>query len=145
MRRSPRRYAIAVVLVLLAVLAAVVPLAAASSSSPSPAGKPRIKTEEAGYFGSALVTRSISVFVYSNLGPRAGNRVTVCLKGGKCERAQGHNARLAWYQANFDTHPLRMGDPVTFTATASDVNGRAKVTVTKPLLCMHNSGSTPQT
>jgi hypothetical protein len=123
-----------------AALFAALPLATAGAR----ASKPVIKTEEVGYFGSASVTRHVSVFVYSNLGPRAGNHVTVCL-GGTCKRARGHNARLAWYSASFSTRALRMGDAVKFTATAKDAAGRAKVTVTKPLLCMHNNGSTPQT
>jgi hypothetical protein len=37
-----------------------------------------------------------------------------------------------------------MGDAVKFTATAKDAAGQSKVSVTKPLLCMHNDGSTPQ-
>lgn len=122
-----------------AALFAVLPLASAGAH----ASKPVIKTEEVGYFGSATVTRQVSVFVYSNLGPRAGNHVTVCL-GGKCKTAVGHNARLAWYSASFTTRSLHMGDPVKFTATAKDSAGQSKVIVTKPLLCMHNNGSTPQ-
>lgn len=133
--RSPGKMAIACVVALFAAL----PLASAGAHS----SKPAIKTEEVGYFGSANVTRQVSVFVYSNLGPRAGNRVTVCL-GGKCKTAVGHNAHLAWYSASFSTRQLRMGDPVRFTATAKDAAGQSKVSVTKPLLCMHNNGSTPQ-
>lgn len=125
-------------------LLVAVPLATASAGPAKPT-RPKIKTEEAGYFGNALVTRQLTVFVYSNLGPRAGNHVMVCLKGGKCEKAHGHNAGLAWYSAAFTTHSMRMDDPVTFTAIASDKSGQTKVTVTKPLLCMHNDGSTPQT
>jgi hypothetical protein len=120
-------------------LFAALPLAGAGAH----ASKPVIKTEEVGYFGSATVARQVSVFVYSNLGPRAGNHVTVCL-GGTCKKAQGHNARLAWYSASFSTHALHMGDAVKFTATAKDAAGQSKVSVTKPLLCMHNNGSTPQ-
>ncbi len=86
------------------------------------------------------------MFAYSNLGPKAGNHVTVCIKGGQCEKAQGHNASLAWYSASFTTpQTLRMGDPVTFTLSMSDAAGHSKVTVTHGLLCMHNNGSTPQT
>jgi hypothetical protein len=94
--------------------------------------KPVIKTEEVGYFGSATVTNRVSVFVYSNLGPRAGNHVTVCL-GAKCESARGHNARLAWYSASFTTRALRMGNSVSFTATASD--RRAAAACTSPSRC----------
>jgi hypothetical protein len=85
-----------------------------------------------------------SVFVCTNLGPGAGNHVTVCLRG-KCEAAHRHNAKLASYSASFKTAPLAMGAPVKFTAIATDAAGRARVTVTKGLLCMHNSSSTPQT
>lgn len=122
-----------------AALFAALPLASAGAR----ASKPVIKTEEVGYFGGATVTHQVSVFVYSNVGPRAGNRVTVCL-GGTCKAAKGHNARLAWYSASFSTRGLHMGDPVKFTATAKDAAGQSKVSVTKPLLCMHNDGSTPQ-
>ncbi len=124
--------------VLTVLLGAALPGAAAARTA-----KPVIKGVEVGYFGSATVTDQVSVFVYSNLGPSAGNHVTVCI-GGKCERARGHNASTAWYSASFRTHALRMGDPVTFTALASDSAGRAKIHVTKDLLCMHNDGSTPQ-
>jgi hypothetical protein len=106
--------------------------------------KPVIKAEEVGYFGGATVTRRVDVFVYSNLGPSAGNRVTVCV-AGHCEKAQGHDARLAWYHASFRTRGLLMGDPVKFSVTASDSAGQASIKVTKDLLCMHNDGSTPQT
>jgi hypothetical protein len=118
----------------------VLPLATAGARS----SKPAIKTEEVGYFGSATITSQVSVFVYSNQGPRAGNRVTVCL-GGTCKTAKGHNARLAWYSASFTTRALHMGDSVSFTATAKNAAGQNKVSVTRPLLCMHNDGSTPQT
>lgn len=131
-----------VILALAAALAAVLPTGAAARRQH--ARRPRIRTEEVGYFGTALVTRSVSVFVYTSTGPAAGTRVTVCL-GGHCERAKGHNARLSWYQANFSTRSLRMGDPVSFSATATNAAGRARVRVTKGLLCMHNNGSTPQT
>ena len=133
----PGKIAIACVIALFAAL----PLATAGARA---AKKPVIKTEEVGYFGNALVTNQVSVFVYSNKGPRAGNHVTICL-GGTCKKAIGHNARLAWYSASFSTQSLQMGDPVKFTATAKDAAGESKVTVTKPLLCMHNDGSTPQT
>ncbi|MBV9803355.1 MAG: hypothetical protein JO130_09205, partial [Solirubrobacterales bacterium] len=122
-----------------AALFAVLPLASAGAH----ASRPVIKTEEVGYFGSAKVTREVSVFVYSNLGPRAGNHITVCL-GGKCQAAVGHNGHLAWYSVSFTTRSLHMGDPVKFTATAKDSAGQSKVSVTEPLLCMHNNGSTPQ-
>jgi hypothetical protein len=105
--------------------------------------KPVIRGAEVGYFGSATVTYQMSVFVYSNLGPRAGNRVTVCVRG-TCKQARGHNAGLNWYSASFSTRGLRMGDPVRFTVKASTMAGTNRVTVTKPLLCMHNNGSTPQ-
>jgi hypothetical protein len=122
-----------------AALFVVLPLTTAGARSE----KPLIKTEEVGYFGSAAVAHQVSVFVYSNLGPRAGNHVTVCL-GGTCKAAKGHNARLAWYSASFSTRGLHMGDPVKFSATARDAAGQSRVSVTKPLLCMHNDGSTPQ-
>ena len=104
---------------------------------------PVIKDEEAGYFGSAVVAHRIWVFVYSNLGPRAGTHVTVCLKH-KCVRARGHGFPSPWYAASFRTSGLRMGDPVSFSIVASNSAGRSRVSVTKPLLCMHNDGSTPQ-
>lgn len=107
-------------------------------------GKPAIKAVEVGYFGSGLVAHRIDVFVYSNVGPRAGTRVTVCVKG-VCERATGHSGALAWYQASFASAPLRMGAPVTFSATASNSAGKTNTRVTQGLLCMHNNGSTPQT
>lgn len=111
---------------------------AATAASPS-----LVKGEEVGYFGGATVTRTVSVFVYSNAGPASGNRITVCLEG-KCERAHGHNARLAWYAATFRTHGLRMGDHVSFTVLASDGARQSRVQLNQPLLCMHNDGSTPQ-
>jgi hypothetical protein len=123
---------------LVAIVAGALPSATAARSS-----RPVIKGEEVGYFGGAAVTRRIDVFVYSNLGPSAGNHVTVCLKR-RCEHARGHNADTAWYSASFKTTGLRMGDPVAFTAVASDAGGSATVAVTKSLLCMHNNGSTPQ-
>jgi hypothetical protein len=129
-----------VAIVCAAALSVVLPLTAAGARS----AKPLIKTEEVGYYGGAKVTHQVSVFVYSNLGPRAGNHVTVCL-GGTCKAAKGHNAQLAWYSASFSTRGLHMGDPVKFTATATNSAGQSKVSVTKPLLCMHNDGSTPQT
>lgn len=124
-------------------LAGSIPAALAASHSKHAAKKPAIKGEEVGYFGGALVTQRIWVFVYSNLEPSAGNHVTVCLEG-KCEKARGHNAPTAWYAASFKTPGLRMGDPVTFSVVASNSAGRAHVKVTKGLLCMHNNGSTPQ-
>jgi hypothetical protein len=123
---------------LLALLLAAVPAAVSARTS-----KPVIKGEEAGYFGGATVTHQFSVFVYSNLGPNAGNQVRVCVQG-TCKSARGHSARLAWYSASFTTRGLRMGDPVKFSVDASTSAGSAHVTVTKPLLCMHNNGSTPQ-
>jgi len=129
-----------VALVCAAALFVVLPLTTAGARS----DKPVIKTEEVGYYGGAKVTHQVSVFVYSTLGPSAGNRVTVCL-GGTCKTAKGHNARLAWYSATFATRGLHMGDAVRFTATARNAAGESKVSVTKPLLCMHNDGSTPQT
>ena len=105
--------------------------------------RPHIRTAEVGYFGGATVTHQFEVFVYSNLGPRAGNHVTVCV-GGVCKRAHGHNARLAWFSATFHSSGLQMGQPVTFTATAADASGHSSRTFTSGLLCMHNNGSTPQ-
>jgi hypothetical protein len=136
---SAGRWPVIVAVLCAGALFVVLPLTSAGAR-PS---KPVIKTEEVGYFGSATVTHQVSVFVYSNLGPRAGNHVTVCL-GGKCKAAQGHNARLAWYSASFSTRGLHMGDAVKFTATAKNSAGQTSVSVTKPLLCMHNDGSTPQ-
>jgi hypothetical protein len=117
---------------------------AATDHGRGAAGQAGDQTEEVGYFGSARVTHQVSVFVYSNLGPRAGNHVTVCL-GGTCKAAKGHNAHLAWYSASFSTRGLHMGDAVKFTAIARSSAGQSRVSVTKPLLCMHNDGSTPQT
>jgi hypothetical protein len=105
--------------------------------------RPVIKGVEVGYFGSATVTHRVAVFVYSNMAPRAGSRVTVCLEG-KCERALGHKSPAPWYSATFSSRGLRMGDPVRFKVVAADAAGRSKVTVSRPLLCMHNNGSTPQ-
>jgi hypothetical protein len=133
----------AIVLALTAVLLAVLPLATASSQPGKP-GKPKIKTEEAGYFGSGQSTRTVSVLVYTNLGPRAGVRVTVCMQGNTCKKAHGHNAKLAWYRADFNTRQMTMSDRVTFTAIASNAAGATKVTATKPVLCIRNDGSTPQ-
>lgn len=118
--------------------AVVLPATGAASTS-----KPLIKGAEVGYFGGATTTYRMSVFVYSNLGPRAGNHVTVCVRG-TCKQARGHNAKLDWYSASFSTRGLQMGNSVKFTVKAADAAGTAKVTVTKPLLCMHNNGSTPQ-
>src|SRR3982074_2453302 len=84
-------------LLFLVLLAAALPAAVSARAS-----KPVIKGEEAGYFGGATVTRTFNVFVYSNLGPRAGNHVTICVHGA-CRNARGHNARLAWYSASFTT------------------------------------------
>jgi len=103
-----------------------------------------IKGEEVGYFGGATVTHTVDVFVYSDLGPAAGNHVTVCL-AGRCQPARGHSASLAWYSASFRTRGYRMGDRVTFTVRASDGPRHVRVQVTHGLLCMHNNGSTPQT
>jgi hypothetical protein len=138
--RAKLLWASAIAVVCAAALFVVLPLTTAGARS----DKPVIKTEEVGYFGSAKVTHQVSVFVYSNLGPRAGNHVTVCL-GGTCKAAQGHNARLAWYSASFSTRGLHMGDPVRFTAIAKSSAGQSRVSVTKPLLCMRGDGSTPQT
>ena len=113
-------------------------------TSAARAATPVSRGAEIGYVGSATVTYKMSVFVYSNLGPGAGNRVTVCVRG-TCKQARGHNAGLSWYSASFSTRGLRMGDPVRFTVKASTPAGTSQVTVTKPLLCMHNNGSTPQT
>jgi hypothetical protein len=120
-------------------LSAAVPGVALAGATPH-----LIQDEEVGYFGSATVTHTVAVFVYSNLGPAAGNRVTVCV-AGRCERAHGHNARLAWYSATFRTrHGFHMGDPVTFAIHASDGSSQDSVKVSRELLCMHNDGSTPQ-
>ena len=127
-----------------ALLLPIVLAAALRATTAASTSKPVIKGEEVGYFGSATVTYRMSVFVYSNVGPRAGNRVTVCARG-ICEHAHGHNAKLDWYSATFSTRGLRMGESVRFTVKAADAAGTARATVIKPLLCMHNDGSTPQT
>ena len=114
-----------------------------ASAASAAAASPLIRGEEVGYFGGATVTHTVSVFVYSNLGPAAGNRVTVCLEG-TCHRARGHNAHLAWYSASFRTRGLRMGERVQLTVLASDGSRQSRVSVTRDLLCMHNNGSTPQ-
>jgi hypothetical protein len=123
-----------------AALVVVAPAAVLAHSS----RKPVIKGAEVGYFGGATVTHAFSVFVYSNLGPKDGNRVMVCVSG-VCKRARGHDAHLAWYSATFSTAGLRMGDSVRYTATASDTAGKTSRTFDGGLLCMHNNGSTPQT
>ena len=87
----------------------------------------------------------MSVIVYTSLGPSSGNKVSVCLRGNTCKKAVGHDAKLAWYRADFNTPTLTMSDSVTFTAYASDAAGRTKVKVTKPVLCIKDDGSTPQT
>jgi hypothetical protein len=138
--RAKLTWAGAVVVFCAVALFVVLPLTTAGARS----DKPVIKTEEVGYFGSAQVTHQVNVFVYSNLGPRAGNHVTVCL-GGTCKAAKGHNSQPAWYSASFSTRGLHMGDAVKFTAIARSSAGQSKVSVSKPLLCMHNDGSTPQT
>jgi hypothetical protein len=120
-------------------IAGALPATSAASTS-----RPVIKGVEVGYFGSATITYQMSVFVYSNLGPRAGNHVTVCVRG-TCKQAQGHNAKLDWYSASFSTRGLRMGESVRFSVKAADSAGTARVAVMKPLLCMHNNGSIPQT
>lgn len=120
---------------LVSVLFVAGPLGAAAAR----ASKPAIKSEKVGYYGNATDTYQVTVIVYSNLGPRAGNHVTVCLKG-LCEKAHGHNARTPWYSASFRTDELNMGDLLTFTVLASDAAGHTKKTVTKDLLCM---GSAP--
>ena len=116
---------------------------AVASSAAARVSKPVIKGEEVGYFGSATVAHQIDVFVYSNMSPRAGGRVTVCING-TCERALGHREPAPWYSASFSTRGLRMGQAVRFTVKESDAAGQTKVTLTRPLLCMHNNGSTPQ-
>jgi hypothetical protein len=145
--RSARRY-LAAAAALAVVALIVVPLAAASSHGQKPArhvAKPSIKGGEAGYFGNALTTQTVSVIVYTNLQPGAGHKVSVCLRGNTCKRAVGHSAKVAWYRADFKTPTLTMSDSVTFTAYASNAAGRTKVTVTKPVLCIKDDGSTPQT
>jgi hypothetical protein len=124
------------------VLFAVLVAAALPAATAARATKPTIKTDEVGYFGASVVTNRIDIFVYSRFGPRTGTHVTVCVKG-VCEKARGHNGRLAWYSASFKSRTLKMWDPVTFTAIASNSAGRTRRTVTKELLCIHNSGSTP--
>lgn len=126
------------VLLLAALAAAMTPSAVAAR-----AAKPSIRGVEVGYFGGATVTRRVSVFVYPNLGPSAGDEVTVCLEG-RCEQARGHARPAPWYAAAFRTRGLRMGDPIKFAVIASDAAGHTKLAVTRDLLCMHNDGSTPQ-
>jgi hypothetical protein len=136
----------AALLVLAALALIAVPLAFASArTTKHHRARPKIKNEEAGYFGSALTTRTVSVIVYTNLGPRAGVHVTVCMRGNACKKAVGHNAKLAWYRADFNTRQMTMSDHVTFTAYAKNAAGRTKVKATKPVLCIKNDGSTPQT
>jgi hypothetical protein len=147
MSRSARRYAAAALTLAVAALI-VVPLAAASSHGKKSAhhvAQPKIKGEEAGYFGNELSTRTVSVIVYTTLQPGAGHKVSVCLRGNTCKKAVGHSAKVAWYRADFNTPTLTMSDSVTFTAYASNAAGRTKVTVTKPVLCIKDDGSTPQT
>lgn len=127
----------------LPLLVAALALSAAAPALASTTTPALIKGEEVGYFGSATVTHTVSVFVYSNVGPAAGNHVTVCVQG-RCEEAHGHNARLAWYSASFRTRGFRMGAAVRFTVVASDGTRQSRVSVTRDLLCMHNNGSTPQ-
>jgi hypothetical protein len=120
-------------------------VALATATAAAQSSKPVIKGAEVGYFGGALVTHQLSVFVYLAGGPSAGNHVTVCL-GRVCKQAHGHNAKLAWYSASFKVRRgLHMGDSVTFAAVASNGTRRERIKVTGPLLCMHNDGSTPQT
>lgn len=128
---------------LLTALATVLLSSAAVPAALASGSKPVIKGEEAGYFGSATVTHRLSVFVYANLAPRAGMHVTVCV-AGRCQRMVGHRNPAPWYSASFATRGLRMGASVRFTVVASSPAGHARVTVTRPLLCMHNNGSTPQ-
>ena len=147
MSRPTRRYVVAALLLALVALI-VVPLAAAASHGNKPArhvAKPTIKGAEAGYFGNALSTRTVSVIVYTTLAPRAGNRVSVCLKGNTCKKAVGHDAKVAWYRADFNTPTLTMSSTVTFTAYASNSAGRTITKMTKPVLCIKDDGSTPQT
>ncbi len=147
-RRRPRVLAIvpaALLIAMGAILLIAAPFAGASARSRAgKPGKPKIKAEEAGYFGSGLTTRTVSVFVYTNRGPRAGVHVTVCMKGNTCKKARGHNGKLAWYRADFNTPQMTMSSRVTFTATAKDAAGQSRVTATKPVLCIHNDGSTPE-
>lgn len=128
---------------LILTLSALMLLAAGSGATAAATTRPLIKGEEVGYFGGATVTHTLSVFVYSDLGPAAGNRITVCLEG-RCARARGHNARLAWYGVSFTTRGLRMGDRVAFTVLAADGARQSRLQVSRELLCMHNDGSTPQ-
>ena len=65
----------------LALIGAVVLSAAIPTTAAARSAKPVIKGAEVGYFGSAVVTHQMSVFVYLSEGPSAGNRVTVCLVG----------------------------------------------------------------
>lgn len=122
--------------------AATLPAAASDAAAAARSGS-LIKGEEVGNFGGATVTHTVDIFVYSNFGPAAGNHVTVCL-AGRCERARGHDATLAWYSASFRTRGHRIGDQITFTVMASDGPRHVRVKVTRGLLCMHKNGSTPQ-
>lgn len=127
----------------LSLIAGVLLSAAAVPAATARVARPVIKGEEAGYFGSATLAHRIDVFVYSNVAPRAGAEVVVCV-GGKCKRAVGHSRPAPWYSASFSTHGMPMGAPVHFSVRVSDAAGQAAVSVTRPLLCMHNNGSTPQ-
>jgi hypothetical protein len=44
----------------------------------------------------------------------------------------------------FPSQPLPMGAPISFSVAVVNRAGESKTKVTKHLLCMHNSGSTPQ-
>jgi hypothetical protein len=87
-------------------IAILILLITAAIPATATARTPLIKGSEAGFFGGGMYTHTVDVFVYSDLGPAAGNHITVCL-AGKCERAHGHNARLAWYSASFRTRLCR--------------------------------------
>jgi hypothetical protein len=63
-------------------LSALILLAVGSGAAAAAPSNTLIKAAEVGYFGSAAVTHTVSVFVYSSLGPAAGNRITVCLADG---------------------------------------------------------------
>src|ERR1700753_3297489 len=147
MSRPARRYTAAAVSLAVVVLI-VAPLAPASSHGKKAAphlAKPKINGAEAGYFGNALTTKTVSVIVYTNLQPGAGHKVRGGRRGNTCKKAVGHSAKVAWYRADFNTPTLTMSDSVTFTAYASNAAGRTAAKMTKPVLCIKDDGSTPQT
>jgi hypothetical protein len=113
-----------------------------ASGSSARTTKPVIKGAEVGYFGPLSTTYRITVIVYSRSQPR-GTHVRVCVKG-VCRRAVGHRGPTAWYSASFRTPRLTMSNRVTFSAKIWNSAGTARKRLTRPVLCIKNDGSTPQ-